>query len=321
MRNYQSHFKVYATICEDASLAPLPVTDTTFALFLAVVKEQDRIHGASILNYISAIKKHHLWFCGEEFNPCPLLRDAVQGFKILSSSSVVTRSRYALTSIDFLKIVTATLASPRLDLLEACAYVSYGFLFLLRAGSITAIRVRDVEFFTRDGVPHTLIVHIRHAKATHSFDPAVRKPLSTNHKFFDNTLPNFLTPIYAHYQQRQQANAHFLFSSATDRFHGLAATMLAPNDNDADPSASANITAALSIALAAASIDVPEFDRTTSHCLRRGGASEIQAISRNPTTTQLWGNWKQLDSIKPYLNRGALDTAAGRHVFGFLLPQ
>jgi hypothetical protein len=207
-------------------------------------------------------------------------------------------------------------------LLQACAFVSYGFLFALRSASIIAIRTRDVHYTVINGIPQSLTVHIRHQKTSRSFDPAIRKPLTTKHKFFDTTrFPNFLIPIYNHFQQRQQSNAHYLFSSATDPFHNLPANRLPPNDNTANQSASATITSALSIALAAANITIPDFDKTTSHCLRRGGATEILAISRSPSTTQLWGNWKQLASTQTYLNRGALDTAEGRHVFGFLLPQ
>lgn len=322
--NYANNLKPYLAACSLHNLPPFPATDVSIAAFLVHALQGDRIHGNSIHSYISAIKKQHLLLTHTELNLSPVTQQALQGFKHLSAEGQVHQLRYALTAADYVAITNATIDQPvNLTLQKAHAFVSLGFLFLLRAASIAAIRARDITFtLDADSKPIAILLHVRHQKTATTFAPPVRKPFDTRHRHYDTSkFPDFLTPLYAYYQRRQQQGKHYLFLEAVDPYHDLPLSKLPPSDAKAHKAAPALITAALTTALSAAGIVAPDFNKTTSHALRRGGAAELQAISKDVRITQLWGNWKQAESVLPYLNLGNFDTPEARHIFGFLLPS
>lgn len=311
-RSYDTKFAQFAKFCEQYGLQPLPAATSTVLRYTLQLFRDDRVHGASLQPYLSAINRMHR----DHSLPVPasghLVSTVRRGFVKLHTANIAPRpgtvtsarssARAPLPPAVAFKAVQLGLAPDTDDLLRCCcAIVVHAFLFSARASSVVGVPVSAYSFHD-DG---SLVFREDFRKTGGSSRlltvPFVAHPLGDLHPLrFLRVFHAARLSARAAPDIRRPARALFFHS-------GLDGS-----------SASAFVSDALQRVLAAIHFSVPSGVSYSSHSLRSGAATAALAIGAPLPVVMGWGSWRSLTSVQRYIDATVTPTASASVFFAFL---
>ena len=293
-RNYGRVHERYLQHCRQMHVAAHPVSWDSLATFVTTLHQQD-LRPRSIKAYVSAVLSEERLHFGDV--PAALmerLSRLYQGVENVAVEHHGPQLRPAVSAQDVVQVANKLLAFDSATASMAAA-VTFGFLFALRASTITAVHLSDID--------------IQQGRLV--FAETTRKSRATRtirHVEIDVQQCRPAAQLWAYFKRikakhARQDNAPAFAFLRQSRLHAAPA-----------------ITMAIRKAYAAAGLRLPAGE-LTSYALRRGAAVSMHALGVSLPRMLSWGAWQSYESMKPYVKDRAWHSAhpCDRTCFGHLL--
>lgn len=260
-----------------------PVSWESLATFVAA-GHQSGLRPHTIMTYVSAVLAEEKMRSGEV--PAALQHRLSRLYQGLANTTVEREGPELRGAVSARDVV---LMASKLDQLEnrtasMAAAVVFGFLFALRAATIAAATLDDID------IPHGRLVFLETTRKS-------RATRAVRHVEIDTTRCKPAAHLWSYFKRLKDKckNAH----QRTPAFEYLAGA----GRREPERLSSA-------IKSVYASLQLPYTRALTSHAIRRGAAVSMHAVGVSLPRILSWGAWQSHDSYKPYIANRAWQAAS-----------
>ena len=316
-RTYSSAYRSFMTYCDEVGLEPEKATWISIVRYLAWLGRRGTVGAGSLQVYLSAIDRvrQDSGFAPVTTHECVSgVMEGLQGAQVDLSPPAVRIPLPASLAMGALRLSVDALRRARRRTLsatlEARAHLSvaFGFALCVRADTLHSLQMADVRI-DPPGPGARITVHLRREKGRNKQQRGPQHRVIT---LPQSDLPQALTAslrVWAGLRQGQAA-------AATDLWWDVAAQP-----------AGAKWTAATVTEWLRLSLDLqdaaPSADgQYSSHSLRKGAASALNAIGVTLPVIRAHGGWAADSAVVlDYIDPAVRPCAAARAFFGWLAPS